>query len=317
MPKISVIVAVYSAEKYIRHCLDSILAQQFKDYEVILVDDGSTDQSGFICDDYAKKDSRIRVEHKKNGGVASARELGLELARGKYVIHVDPDDWIEPEMLGEMYEFAEKETADMVICDFIKHYKDLSTYVCQKPNSLSNKEIVNDFFGELGGYCWNKLIRRECFLSYNIHFVPSMIVWEDLYLCLNLVMNPIRITYLPKAFYHYIRSVNENSLVNTVSRRKLESMLTFVQYFNKQNKDFDLSLLEKKKIEAKRCAFLISDMKKSEFISIFPETNHLFVEGFDGYRKIDELIQFALKKSWILSRLILKLWKIKFKYRGE
>lgn len=317
MPEISVIVAVYSAEKYIRHCLDCILAQQFKNYEVILVDDGSTDQSGFICDEYAKKDSRIRVEHKKNGGVASARERGLELATGKYIIHVDPDDWVEPEMLGEMYEFAEKEAADMVICDFIKHYKNSSTYVSQKPNSLNNKEIVDEFFGELEGYCWNKLIRRECFLSYNIHFIPGMIVWEDLYLCLNLVMNPIQIAYLPKAFYHYNRTNNENSLVNAVSRRKLESMLTFIQYFNEQNKDFDKSLLEKKKIEAKRCAFLISDMKKSEFIGVFSEINHLFVERFEGYRKIDELIRFALKKSWLLSRLFLRLWKIKFKYRGK
>ena len=94
-PKISVIVPVYNTAKYLHRCLDSILQQSFKDFEVLLVDDGSTDNSGEICDEYAAKDSRVRVFHKENGGVASAREIGIENAVGLYSIHVDSDDWTE------------------------------------------------------------------------------------------------------------------------------------------------------------------------------------------------------------------------------
>ena len=118
MPKVSVIVPIYKAEKYINRCIDSILAQTFTDWELLLIDDGSPDRSGEICDEYAENDPRIRVFHKANGGVSSARQMGQEEAVGEYTIHVDPDDWVEPTMLEELYAKAEADDADMVICDF-------------------------------------------------------------------------------------------------------------------------------------------------------------------------------------------------------
>lgn len=101
VPKISVIVPVYKAEAYLHRCVDSIIAQTFTDWELLLVDDGSPDRSGDICDEYASKDARIRVFHKENGGVSSARQKGLDEAIGEYTIHADPDDWVEPTMLEE------------------------------------------------------------------------------------------------------------------------------------------------------------------------------------------------------------------------
>lgn len=118
MPKVSIIVPVYKAEKYINRCIDSILAQTYTDWELLLVDDGSPDRSGEICDEYAKKDSRIRVFHKENGGVSSARQMGQDKASGEYTIHADPDDWMEPTMLEELYAKAKEDDADMVLCDF-------------------------------------------------------------------------------------------------------------------------------------------------------------------------------------------------------
>lgn len=123
MPKISIIVPVYKAEKYLNRCVDSILAQTFTDFELLLIDDGSPDKSGEICDEYARKDSRVRVIHKENGGVSSARQRGLDESIGEYTIHADPDDWVEPTMLEELYNKANKEDADMVICDFFYEYK--------------------------------------------------------------------------------------------------------------------------------------------------------------------------------------------------
>ena len=117
IPVISIIVAVYKAESCLRRCVDSLLAQTFQDYEILLVDDGSPDRSGEICDEYARKDNRVRVFHKENGGVASARQCGMNNARGEYVIHADPDDWVEPNMLEELYGKAKEENADMIICD--------------------------------------------------------------------------------------------------------------------------------------------------------------------------------------------------------
>ena len=122
-PKISVIVPVYKAEKYLHRCVDSIIAQTFTDWELLLVDDGSPDKSGEICDGYSRHDGRIMVYHKNNGGVSTARQTGIDKAIGDYTIHVDPDDWIEPTMLEELYHKATDNNADMVICDFVFEYK--------------------------------------------------------------------------------------------------------------------------------------------------------------------------------------------------
>ena len=117
-PSISVIIPVYKAEKYLYRCVDSFLRQTFSDFEVLLIDDGSPDNSGKICDAYSVQDKRIKAFHKTNEGVSSARQYGLDHAEGEYVIHADPDDWVEPTMLEELYQNAVQNNADMVICDF-------------------------------------------------------------------------------------------------------------------------------------------------------------------------------------------------------
>ena len=103
MPEISIIVPVYNVEEYLPKCLDTILNQSFRDFEVILVNDGSKDNSGFICEKYAKKDSRIRIIHKENGGLSSARNAGLDIAKGRYIGFIDSDDFIELKMYEQLY----------------------------------------------------------------------------------------------------------------------------------------------------------------------------------------------------------------------
>ena len=117
MPKLSVIVPVYNTEKYLRVCIDSILAQTFTDFELILVDDGSEDSSGSICDEYAAKDTRVQVIHQTNGGVTNARKNGVRRACGKYFSFIDSDDWIHPEMFERMVEKCVEANADVVVCD--------------------------------------------------------------------------------------------------------------------------------------------------------------------------------------------------------
>ena len=117
-PKVSVIVAVYNVAPFLDRCFTSLKAQTLKDFEVIVVDDGSTDVSGQICDTYAREDNRFKVFHKANGGVASTREFGVAKASGLYMIHADPDDRVESTMLEELYDKAVEENADVVICDY-------------------------------------------------------------------------------------------------------------------------------------------------------------------------------------------------------
>lgn len=216
-PKISVIVPVYKAEPYLHRCVDSLLAQTFQDFEVLLVDDGSPDRSGEICDEYAQKDSRVRVFHKENGGVSSARQYGMDHAQGEYTIHADPDDWVEPTMLEELYQKAKEEDADMVICDFYVDEKGETHYQAQKPSDLQTEKVCCELFHQLHGSTWNKLVRRECFLRCEVHFPLELSYCEDLFVNACLLSHDIRVAYLPKAFYHYDQYLNENSLVHRSS----------------------------------------------------------------------------------------------------
>lgn len=204
---------VYKAEKYLQKSLDSILAQTFSDWEAILVDDGSPDNSGDILDEYAKKDTRFHVIHKKNGGVSSARQKGVDNARGAYIIHIDPDDWVEPNMLEELYKKIVKDDADMVICDFIWNRPTGASISSQRPSAFDCKSIMVDLLtGRLHGSCCNKLVRREVIISNHISFPQQLSLHEDLYYITKLLLVGIKVSYLNKAFYHYVIGENENSI---------------------------------------------------------------------------------------------------------
>ena len=151
---ISIIVPVYKVEKYIRRCVDSILSQTYQNTEVLLIDDGSPDSSGDICDEYAEKDIRVRVFHKENGGVSSARNLGLKEAKGDYIGFVDADDYISPNMYDTLIRVIEKEKSDIAICGYQKENDNGSfePYHKEKINCLFSKEemisnlLTNKFY---------------------------------------------------------------------------------------------------------------------------------------------------------------------------
>ena len=227
-PGISVIVPVYKAEKYLHRCVDSILAQTFANFELILVDDGSPDGSGALCDEYARKDSRVKVIHKENGGVASARQCGMDNATGIYTIHADPDDWVEPTILEELYNKAIAENADMVICDFYVNEKSGTTYVTQKVSKETSQKVLEDLlFHRLHGSLWNKLIKSACYTEYNIKFVAGLNTSEDYLICVKVLKNNPRVTYLNKAFYHYDQEINSDSITHqyTISTYRMHLLL--------------------------------------------------------------------------------------------
>ena len=217
-PKISIIVPIYKAESTLLRCLDSLKAQTFTDFEVLMVDDGSPDRCGEIIDDYATKDSRFKAFHKKNGGVSSARQFGIDHAAGDYTIHTDPDDWVESTMLEELYKKAKEENADMVICDFFENTYKGQKYVKQQPTLLGHLSVQKELFLHLHGSCCNKLVKRACYSDYGVKFPKGISRCEDQYVITAILNFDIRVSYLPMAFYHYVRFDN-NSLSRAYSNQ--------------------------------------------------------------------------------------------------
>ena len=218
--KISVIVPIYNAEKYLRRCIDSILAQTFTDFELLLIDDGSKDKSGEICDEYARKDKRVKVFHKANEGISATREFGILHGGGNFIQFVDSDDWIEKTCLEDNLSLAEKSNADIIINDYYIDVKDKSILRCQKYNGNLIEDIFN---GNVFGALWNKFFRADTIKSSGVGFIHNLSFCEDIvFLCelLNSAPN-LNIVVNVKAYYHY--QSNSASLTRRCTLRSVQS----------------------------------------------------------------------------------------------
>ena len=230
-PKVSVIVAVFQAVKTLRRCLDSIKNQTMTEWECLLVDDGSSDGSGKMCDEYASADARFRVIHKPNEGVAIARQTGIDSAKGDYVIFADADDWVEPDWLEKLYGKISTDEADMAICDYERISSNHTEYWIGCPGSLDKDEYLRGLLaGHFWGALWNKLVKRDCYRLY-VSIPPHMDYWEDLYVTCQLLTKEIKITYVPQMLYHYDIGVNDKSLTKKHRESDIRSMMLFIDTF--------------------------------------------------------------------------------------
>lgn len=211
---ISVIVPVYNSEKYLKRCINSILNQTYKAIELILVDDGSPDNCGKICDEYAKKDKRVRVIHKTNAGVSAARNSGLEIALGNYATFVDSDDYIEPEMYSNMMEKVHQYNCDVVMCDCIKDFTDHSEIYTHdiRAGFYDKEQLVNEYYPHLlmmenveyPATISNWLILFNRNKLGNLRYVVGVRYSEDLLFGAQLVYNTDSFYYMKEqAYYHY------------------------------------------------------------------------------------------------------------------
>lgn len=222
MPKISFIIPVYGVEKYIHKCLDSVLNQTFTDFEVILVDDGSPDMCPQICDDYAKKDSRVRVIHKKNNGVSAARNTGIDAAKGEWAYFVDSDDWLELDAAEKLYFEANQKNADCVISDPTVQYSDHAVrgYMFSQAFVTEDRKIIegvqkfmlchkyNPYYTKkttVGVAApWAKFVKMSIIKEHNIYFDPyAMGRFDDGIWSLYLLDYVKRLCYLPEKTYNY------------------------------------------------------------------------------------------------------------------
>lgn len=218
MIQISIIVPIYNVEKCLRRCIDSILNQTFKDFELILVNDGSTDKCEEICDEYAKKDNRIIVIHKENGGLSSARNAGLDIAKGKYIGFVDSDDYIHSEMYSTLKYELEKNDSDIVICGY-KDIFDLEANFYEVLNLNYRVENYNSFECIKGIYhnnkvnfivAWNKLYKRELF---NKIRYPINRIYEDAFIAPELIYKSKKISFIDNKYYYYY--IREDSITRS------------------------------------------------------------------------------------------------------
>ena len=247
MPEISIIVPVYNVEEYLSRCIDSILNQTFTAFELILVDDGSTDNSGLICDEYKKIDSRIKVIHKENGGLSSARNSGLNIASGEYVAFVDSDDLIDRNMIELMINCANNNDADIVSCSYIEFKNEMKLFGINNNNnnkykerSFSNLEALenylleyNDINRKIDTVVWNKIYRKKLFKD--VCF-PVGKIYEDGYVTYKLLYKANKVIYLDVPLYFYFK--RENSISNSMfSIKHIETYDDWREIFRFINKE--------------------------------------------------------------------------------
>lgn len=249
--KISVIMPVYKVEDYVGKAIESIQAQTLSDWEFLIVDDGTPDRSGEICDEYAKNDSRITVFHTENGGAPAARNLAIEKAKGKYFYFMDSDDWAEPTMLEDMYNLAERDNAQLVVAGFF-----IDTYYSDTEYRTDNQLVESAVYKTAEEFRhnahklfdknllytpWNKLYRTEYIMENNIRY--SKTLWDDFPFNLDVVRNIERVTVTDKQYYHFIRKRAESETAayrpNMYEKREEEHgwMEDIYKYWNLSNEE--------------------------------------------------------------------------------
>ena len=272
-------IPVYNREKSIERCLKSILYQTYKNLDIIVIDDGSTDGTYEICEKYAAKDSRLRLIRQHNSGVSRARNNGIGIATGEWLTFVDSDDYITKNCIERMINIANKENSDMVVCDFYengKYNKQFNDKNIDYQNFI--KQILK---GKIHGSCWNKMIRKDIVVNNGIYFDEEISYCEDILFNIRCCLKKIVITYLDEAFYHYEHGNDSNSLAFGLSENQYQSLKNVIkklQYILPP----DYSL-KRQKEDAKRIAFQLN-LPKKEVKTLYKEVNFdLFLKALPNF----------------------------------
>lgn len=271
-PLVTIVVPIYNVEPYIHRSLDSILNQTYKNLEVILVDDGSPDNCPAICDEYAAKDARINVIHKKNGGLCTARQAGLEASTGTYMLQLDPDDYVELDMVETLVEKAVETGADMVTSIFFNTYGDEIDCSNKNAEDFLRKILLRQYVGGM----WTVLFRIQFLFDNHISFVsPKLFYDEDHLFLVRMLKAGAKMVHVNKAFYHYI--IREGSIITTRSRKVYDSHKLFIAELEKivDSKNYD------DLYNAKHYAFVYAYESKwfGEVNRIYPEIRERLLWG--------------------------------------
>ncbi len=321
--KISVIMPVYKVERFIGKCIDSLIAQTLQEWELIAVDDGSPDNSGQICDAYAKKDPRISVIHKENGGAPSARNAAIEIARGKYFYFMDSDDWAEPSMLEQMYQKAEEHSAQLVVAGFYidTYYSDTEFYTqeqCLPAKIFTSQQEFREnaymmFDKNLLYTPWNKLYLAQYILDHDIRFQNTF--WDDFPFNLDVVRDIERVVLMNEKYYHFMRARAESETAkyraDMYDKRETEHgwLLDLYQYWNVNNAE-SMEMVQRRYIErvvgcienVTNVACTLTKKEKKDFI-------HKIITG----ERVRTALKYAKPNSFTMRMMLVPL---KMKWTG-
>lgn len=243
--KLSIVVPVYNVENYIRDCIESLINQTYQNIEIILVDDGSTDGSGEICDEYSKKDQRVIVVHKTNGGLVSARKVGIRMATAEYATYVDSDDWIDINAYEELMKFSIEYHPDIIAYDFIKEYLDFNMERIQPlKKGFYNKELFlsefekcvrdKEFFCQGVHFTsWSKIFKTELLKKHQLDLDEEIHIGEDAAVVFPCILDMKSIYIVKQSFYHY--RVRENSITRSREVDEYHRYLKIAEVLNVAN----------------------------------------------------------------------------------
>lgn len=261
-PKISIIVPIYNVEAYLDRCMQSLIMQTLREIEIIMVDDESPDNCPTICDNYAKQDSRIKVIHKKNGGLGFARNSGLEIATGKYIAFLDSDDFVDISMYETLYNTATQYNLDTVFCGFnqyssynIKSKQEVSTFTIYEGKDIKEKVLLNMIAGTpeqkedrtLFMSVWHAIYSNKLIQKNNIRFCSEReIISEDIVFDIDYLTQAQRVAYIPDCLYYYC--LNESSLSRIFRKDRNDKIITMYEKLIMKAEEFNWQNDEKLRI---------------------------------------------------------------------
>lgn len=270
--KISIIIPVYNAENFLRKCIMSVLKQSLKEIEIIIINDGSTDKSLEILKEFLKMDSRIILIDKKNEGVSTARNCGLSIAKGEYVLNIDSDDYIEYNYCEEMYNAAKNFNLDILISDYYYSTKEKNIYKIDlkidENKILTGEEYLEIFFKEnFKGFNWNKLLKKDLFEKSEIKYGKNLSMMEDTLIIVMLSKNAKKIGKLNKAYYYYCQHTN-NSTRNIKIKHILSVMKVFrnIKHLLLENRNINHLVREREIVSTLGMILLCNDKNKINLI---------------------------------------------------
>lgn len=315
--KVSVIIPVYNTEKYLEKCLNSVLKQTLKEIEVIVINDGSKDSSKVILEKYKRMDKRMVVINKSNEGLTKTRKLGIKISNGKYIYHLDSDDYIEENMLLEIYNKAEKENLDIVVCDYWKENFSQKEYV-KNLDIKENEIILGKTYAKYVLYSekkispaiWAKLIKKEVYTNNRIIFPENIFIGEDIVLGIKTAYFSKKVGKINKPFYHYI--IHEAQGTRTIDKEKefLDKWngIKEIEIFFKNKPDFEEF---KEGIEKYRIVFYFQLFKQLKYIKnlnkewlekIEETVNYNYYKKMKFYKKIK--FYFEVKKLHFIYKIL-------------
>ena len=306
--KVSVIVISYNIQDYISQCLDSLNNQTYKEFEIIVVDDGSCDNTMNIIKEYKKLNKNIKLIQKDNGGPSSARNVGLRNSNGQYILFIDGDDWIEPDTIEIMYSEAQKFNADIVMSDFfVNNGNEQNIYKGNLTKASKNMDIIKDLFlSNIIPSALNKLYKKSLFDDYDIYFDEDLLSGEDLEINTRLFYFAKNIITLEQPFLHYVKRQGSLSHQNNNNKLTIYKAISKIELFLKNNKLYDEVYDE----------FNVLSFNHLFYLKIFGKYNsdihkYIYTYGKKTYFKVKDTNYYRvniLKKMRLIDRINLYLF---------